>query len=183
MLWNIDLYSSSGFKTYTVHQELHQEQVTKPGTTVLTYHRDMKKNSDIEDISLGEFQAKKLPILKELCLGGLINSGQNLQDFAQRVVKWDLGSLEIPCHKSISGNLSVLFHQRFPSLMTLNLSECELTSDDTRCLTDAREQGRLPKLQILNVSKNRIRKADMWKENEVWKNVNTDKFRQEFQFP
>ena len=65
----------------------------------------------------------------------------------------------------------MLFHHCSPSLEDLDLSSCELNSDDMRSLTEAREQDRLPKLKTLDVSINRIKNFEMGKENKAWKNV------------
>ena len=65
---------------------------------------------------------------------------------------WDLEYLDLSHNEDISGNLSVLFCHRFPSLETLALSRCGLNTDDMHCL--GREQVNLPKLKVLNVSWN-----------------------------
>ena len=137
-----------------------------------------KTDSDIEDISLLQIQAEKLPYLKSLFLAGFINSEQEVQDLAQKVVKWDLGDLDIHDCKGVSGHLSVLFRHCFPSLEHLSLAECELNSDDMCCLTEARKQGKLPKLKTLNVLNNRIENAKMWNEKGAWKSVETNMYLQ-----
>ena len=134
-----------------------------------------KTYSDLyTDISVLKFQAEKLPSLKRLYLAGFIFSGEDVQDLAQRLVKWDLEELRIFHGRGISGHLSVLFRHCFTSLRHPELSSCELTSDDMCCLTEAREQGVLPKLKGLHVSGNRIKNPEMWVENEAWKNVEID---------
>ena len=124
------------------------------------------------DLSLLKLQAEKLPNLKRLHLSGFVFSGEDVvQDLAQRVVKWDLEFLRIARSKGISGHLSVLFRQCLPSLTDLKLSSCELNSDDVCCLTEVREQGRLPKLKSLHVSCNKIKCPEIWTKNKAWKNV------------
>ena len=123
----------------------------------------------LPDISLLKLQAQKLPSLKCLCLTGFIFSG--VQNLTKRLVKWDLKYLWIMRSNGIGGNLSVLLCHKFPSLESLDLSECELNSDDMRYLTEAKDQGKLPKLEHLNVSRNKINVPEMWIENEAWKNV------------
>ena len=60
--------------------------------------------------------------------------------------------LDVSWNYEIKGGLSMLLSHRFPSLETLNLSECWLNSDDMHCL--GRGQVNLPKLKILDVSGN-----------------------------
>ena len=99
--------------------------------------------------------------------------GEGVQGLAQRLVKWDLEYLLIECQE-ISGQLSVLFRHCLPSLTHLVLSHCGLNSNDMRCLTEVREQGRLPRLRYLmvnDVNDNRIKDPEMWTKNETWKNV------------
>ena len=140
----------------------------------LSYGNEFKEteDSDISLLSLLKLQAEKLPSLKRLSLCGFNYSGEAVQDLAQRLVKWDLVGLCISHGKGISGHLSVLFPQSLPSLTYLRLNSCELTSDDMRCLTETREQGRLPTLERLDVLFNQIKDPELWNENEAWKNVN-----------
>ena len=130
------------------------------------------RGSDIYiDISHLQLQSEKLPSLKHLHLKKFTYTGEDVQDLAQRAVKWDLEKLSITHSKGISGHLSVLLRHCLPSLTYLVLTNCELNSDDMRCLTEAREQGRLPKLEYLSVFYNRIKDPEMWMKNEAWKNV------------
>ena len=123
------------------------------------------------DNSLLKLQSEKLPSLRHLHLTGFNYSGEDVQDLAQTAVKWDLEVLRIRHSKGISGHLSVLLRHPLPSLTYLDLSSCELNSDDIRCLTEAREQSKLPKLERLDVRLNRIKDSEMWTEHEAWKNV------------
>ena len=134
---------------------------------------------DILDISLLKLQADNLPSLKRLHLSGFIYSGKDIQGLADRLVKWDLKDLRLNFIKGISGHLFVLFRYCLSSLTHLGLSSCELTSRDMRCLTEAREQGRLPRLKHLDVSLNRIKNPKMCNKNEAWKNVEISHYRQE----
>ena len=72
----------------------------------------------------------------------------------------------------------MLFSHRLPSLTLLRLSSCELNSDDMRCLTEAREQGKLPKLEYLDVPFNKLKDLKMWIEREAWKNVGIINYKQ-----
>ena len=122
------------------------------------------------EISLLKIQEDKLPSLKHLSLFGFIYSGEHIQHLGDRLVKWDLKELKLFRSKGISGHLSVLFSHCLPSLTYLVLINCELNSDDMRYLTEAREQGRLPKLEYLDVSLNWV-KDKFWTINGAWKNV------------
>ena len=125
--------------------------------------------------SLLGLQAEKLPRVRRLALSGFIYSREQLEDLAQKVVKWNLEYLYIAsdeCDIKIEGNLSVLLRHMLPSLETLMLDDCELNSDDIRSLTEAREQGRLPKLKRLDLSKEARRmllRNDPWR--DVWRGV------------
>ena len=130
------------------------------------------------DISLLKLQSEKLQSLKHLHLIGF-NYSEDVQNLAQRLVKWDIEKLSIIHSKGVSGRLSVLFSHCLPSLTDLMLINCELNSDDMGCLTEAREQGRLPKLENLYVVNNRIKNPEMWNKNEAWKNVEIDHSCQE----
>ena len=147
----------------------------------LSHWYDDKTDLDIDvDIFLLKLQADKLPSLKHLSLTGFIFSGEEVQDLAQRLVKWDLEELSLVGSKGISGHLSVLFRHCLPSLETLVLSQCDLNSDDMRCLKHAREQSKLPKLEHLNVTGNRIKDPEMWTKIEAWKNVKVYHNSQEY---
>ena len=139
---------------------------------------EAKSDAIVIDISLFKLQAEKLPSLKHLTLAGFIFSVEDIQDPEQKVLKWNLEFFRIFRSKGTSGHLSVLFHHHLPSLTDLKLRLCELTSDDMHCLTEAREQGRLPKLEYLDVSANRIEDPEMWIKNEAWKNVEIDDYDQ-----
>ena len=66
-----------------------------------------------------------------------------------------LSHLDISHSLNITGKCSLLFPSRFPSLNTLILSDCGLNSKDLYNLSQASLLGKLPKLQHLDVSRNR----------------------------
>ena len=65
-----------------------------------------------------------------------------------------LSTLDISSNPDISGNLSVLLSQCFPSLHTLILSKCKLQKSDAHSLAQARKRARLPQLRHLDLSFN-----------------------------
>ena len=118
-----------------------------------------------------------LPSLEDLWLSGCkLNSDDMRCLGGEQVNLPKLKSLRVS-HNHIGEGLSVLFGHCFPSLEKLDLSSCELNSDDMQCLTEAREQGRLPKLKSLDVSHNRIKNIKMWEENKAWRNVEIKAWR------
>ena len=71
-------------------------------------------------------------------------------------------------------SLPLLLSHRFPSLETLDLSNWSLNSNDMRCLTEAREQGTLPKLKCVDVKCNRrVKNSKKCFQNEIWRGVRT----------
>ena len=173
-VWDIDSEFLEGFVP-VVNENLEK--------LVLSVRRNWPKtirSSDLYiEISHLQLQSEKLPSLRRLHLTGFNYSGEDVQDLAQTAVKWDLEELSINQSKDISGHLSVLLRHCPPSLTHLRLRSCKLDSDDMRCLTEAREQGRLPKLEYLDVSRNRIKDPEMLTKHEAWKNVEIDHSFQE----
>ena len=62
--------------------------------------------------------------------------------------------LDISENEDVSGKLSMLLSQCFPSLHTLILSNCRLQISDVQSLAKARKESRLPQLRHLDISFN-----------------------------
>ena len=76
----------------------------------------------------------QLPTMKNFTMKGITTSGidtQILQGVNQTLHKLDMSN------SSIGGNLSIVLCHNFPSVRTLVLSNCELTSQDVESLTIA----------------------------------------------
>ena len=144
-------------------------------------HRSRYTLLDVDSkiITICELQAEKLPYLKSLTLTGHTNvfdsdnlayfcrtmfhgrhCYQELQNLGDMMAVWNLEYLNLSFNRNITGHLSVLLRHRFPSLETLVLHDCELNSDDMRCLGSEQVKN-LPKLKELNVSWNRIGVGDL----------------------
>ena len=94
---------------------------------------------------------------------------QKLKNIGDMLAVWDLEYLNLSFNWCIAEHLSVLLRHRLPSLETLVLCDCGLDDYDMEDLTEAREQGKLPKLKRLDVSKNRLLNHEKW--NEIWKDI------------
>ena len=130
-----------------------------------------------DNASLLELQAKMLPHVKRLTLEGFMYSPEMREDLAEKLATWEhLEYLNIGRSQGIEGNLSVLLRHGLQSLETLRLGDCKLNSDDVRCLTEAREQGKLPKLKLLHLPINLKGARKMLVRNEAdwdtWRGVN-----------
>ena len=89
---------------------------------------------------------------------------------------WNLEYLNLSFNWCIAENLSVLLRHRLPSLEALVLRDCSLSNCDMQHLTEAREQGRLPKLESLNVEMNwLVEYAEPLFKNEIWRDVTIEK--------
>ena len=124
--------------------------------------------------SLLELQAKMLPPVRRLTLWGFMYSPELREDLAEKLATWDLEYLGIGSRPGIEGNLSVLLRHGLQSLETLDLSDWKFNSDDMRCLTEARELGKLPKLKHIRLP--RFFRKELLIRNEayfdVWRGVN-----------
>ena len=135
----------------------------------------LSDNSGMDE-SLLELKAEMLPRVRRLTLWGFMYSPEMRENLAEKLATWDLEHLEIGYSQGIEGNLSVLLRHGFPSLEILGLSDCDfLNSDDMRCLTEAREQGKLPKLKRLHLPLNLKGACEMLIRNEAdrdtWRDV------------
>ena len=68
---------------------------------------------------------------------------------------WELCELDSSHCSSLGGKLYMLLQHSFPSLYTLILSDCELSSEDLTSLAQARTKRSLPKLRHLDISMNK----------------------------
>ena len=105
-----------------------------------------------DNANLVELQTKKLPHLRKLTLGGFINSREQLEDVARKVLLWKLEFLSIEESRCLEGNLLVLFRHRLPRLEELRLLDYNLNSDDIDSLTKAMKWRRLPHVKHLGLS-------------------------------
>ena len=132
-------------------------------------------DKDGGDESLLELKAEMLPHVRRLRLEGFMYSPEMREDLAEKLATWHLEYLEIGESIGIEGNLSVLLRYGLRSLETLELSECKLNLDDMRCLTEAGERGKLPKLKRLDLPRNLKGARKMLIRNEAdwgtWRDV------------
>ena len=107
-----------------------------------------------ENFCLRDLKPNCIPFLEIFKLERCITSLDDLQHLSDIVNGWMLRVLDISHSSGISGHLSVLMKRRFLLLQTLVLSDCKLCSGDLSSLADAKQGGRLPKLQNLDISHN-----------------------------
>ena len=97
-----------------------------------------------------------LPKLTELRLQRFVHSSRHLSTVAKSALSFSLlEKLDISSSTGITGNLSVLLRETFPSLHSLFLSDCGLNFDDLRSLAQASVEDQLPELRHLDISENR----------------------------
>ena len=109
-----------------------------------------------EKSDLREIEPEKIPLLKHLCIQRCIESKEALERLSCLLSDWSLQTLDISHSCGIGGNLSVLTSQHFISLENLILHDCELTEQDLISLDVANGEGRLSKLEHLDLSENRL---------------------------
>ena len=102
----------------------------------------------------GENSVRSLTGVESLALHSCISNHDDLTTMIRHTSLRRLSYLDISRSLGIAGNLCILLRDRFPSLNTLILSNCELNTNDLRSLADANMEGRLPRLRHLDVSKN-----------------------------
>ena len=95
-----------------------------------------------------------LPKLNDLRLQRFVHSSRHLSTVAKSASSSLLQKLDISYSTGITGNLSMLVRERFPSLNSLILCDCGLNSDDLRSLAQANVGGKLPELRHLDISEN-----------------------------
>ena len=104
--------------------------------------------------SIRKLDPEKLPYLESLTLDGFIYSAEDFEGLCSKISKWELKKMDIRDSRGISGHLSALFRYPFPSLHTLVLRGCWLKSQELSTLTGAIAEGKLPKLELLDISEN-----------------------------
>ena len=107
-------------------------------------------SSDMANIL--KLDPEKLPYLESLTLDGFIRSTEDFAGLCSKVSKWELKKMDIRDSCGISGRLSTLFRYPFPSLHTLVLRGCWLESQDLSSLAQTIAEGKLPKLELLDIS-------------------------------
>ena len=93
-------------------------------------------------------------------------------DYLEVIRKTGLHELHISHSGNISGKLSELLKDKFPSLNSLILSNCGLNTGDLCSLVLASVEGRLPELSHLDISDNReIDFHDLFQASCYWKGL------------
>ena len=101
--------------------------------------------------------------LKYLSLQESISSEHELAKLTNNLHRERLCKLDIGHSSGIAEHISTLISHDFPSLNTLILNDCELSSSDMHSLALAKVEGRLPELKHLDVSDNVGEKRDFLK--------------------
>ena len=103
---------------------------------------------------LNEFDPDHSENVEKLSLQGFIISSQELKLFCQKLPYWQLRELNMSETQGMTGNLSLLFTHSLPRLFTFTLKSCDLNSEDTQSLAQAKSDGKLPELRCLDISEN-----------------------------
>ena len=105
--------------------------------------------------TIRKLDPEKLPCLKSLTLNGHIHSIEEFEGLCSKASKWDLKKLDIGYSIGSDnpvGHLAALFRYPFPSLHTFVLRDCWLRSEDLSSLVRASKEGKLPNLELLDIS-------------------------------
>ena len=117
-------------------------------------------------LAVDNLRRLSIPSITYECLPGcpeslaLLNCVDSLQMLSDNLFRNDLKHLNISRNKRIIGTLSVLMCDIFPSLVALILRDCCLSAIDLSSLAQANVEGRLPKLNHLDISNNDLRKTE-----------------------
>ena len=112
-----------------------------------------------EDVNVNFLQPEQVPRLESLTLARIVTSGPKLGQLVQKIGKWKLQHLNLSYSPGIYGRLSFLLSDKLPSLKSLVLRHCHLQSHDMGTLAQANAEGKLPKLEYLDVTDNLCKQA------------------------
>ena len=93
-------------------------------------------------------------VFKSLSLHGCLLDVNDLNTITKNLNHDSIMRLDFSRNTAIRENLSKLLSHTFPSLHTLGLSDCGLTSEDLSSLRRANISSKLPELKHLDISKN-----------------------------
>ena len=107
-----------------------------------------------EKCDLSRIQPDKIHLLEYFYVQRIIGSKEALEQLSGLLSRWSLRTLDISHSCGITGNLSILMSQHFTSLENLILHNCKMNEQDLVSLDLANDEGRLPKLEDLDLSEN-----------------------------
>ena len=111
------------------------------------------KQNEICDLK--EIVPDNIPLLKNLSVQRCIGSKDGLEHLSCLLSGWSLQTLDISHSRGIKGDLSVLMSQHYFTLLeNLILHDCDLNRQDLISLDRANKEGKLLKLDNLDVSGN-----------------------------
>ena len=99
--------------------------------------------------------------LTHLTLHDVIKTMKHFYIMTKSACLTNLQKLDISHSSGIRGVLSILLCHSFPSLSTLMLKDCGLSSQDLRSLVEASVKGRISELKHLDISQNIMFKNDL----------------------
>ena len=124
--------------------------------------------------SVEKLEPVNLSTLTSLSLHRFVCAETHLLTAAKSAKFSNVHKLDISHGSHIAGKLFILVGHSLPSLNTLILSNCGLTSKDLQCLARASMHGRLPKLEHLDVSRNGYTQSnlkDLFSFQQKWNNL------------
>ena len=122
--------------------------LTHLSVSFLEVSSETTHNSEVVRTSL------RFPALKHLTLNRFVSSPSDVNTVASNARNSEVTELDISHSSRLTGALSVMFRQHFPSLTSLVLSDCGLNCDDLDSLAQASSEDGLSELKHLDVSDN-----------------------------
>ena len=142
--------------------------------SVESWHDFIRRNIDLLNSFLEEFDPNHAEKLEKLALRWLIITPQQLEILCDRLSSIRLTELDMTCSSGFEGSLSVLFNHNLATLNTLILAGCKLTSEDLAALSRANVEGKLPQLRHLNILDNTMVKvSDLFTHSAKWNQLKT----------
>ena len=115
----------------------------------------------VEDSSVDYVIEIQQQTLTHLTLYDVIKTMKHFYVMTKSACLTNLQKLDISHSSGITGVLSILLCHSFPSLNSLMLHDCGLSSQDIRSLAEASVKGRIPELKHLDISQNIMFKNDL----------------------
>ena len=130
------------------------KQGNMPNLLELSVQRPKPKYKIEIGTFLNDFDLTCTAKLETLRLRGFIFHPQDLGVLSKKLTHIQLCKLSLTYNSCFTGHLSTLLSHIFPRLKILKLKSCQLNSEDMVGLYQANFEGKLPKIEHLDISEN-----------------------------